>query len=630
MRAIAVLSVLFFHFGVDLFSGGFVGVDVFFVISGFLITRLIKDGVENGTFSFGKFYIRRARRLFPALFFTVLATFLVACTLFTPDNLERVGGATLHVLLSVSNFFFWAESGYFDANSTVKPLLHFWSLSVEEQFYFVWPFIMVFLLTRFTSKFVLPIFILVTGGASLLFAQKWLSVDSAAVFFLLPFRVMEFAFGAIVVWLLDFKPKSNLLRELILALGLILIIYSVIAFNDETLFPGLSAVVPCLGTAMAIFAGKPKLLGGFLANKALVFIGLISYSLYLCHWPIYVFYRYAAPDIEITYFQVAVLTAVSLLVATLMYRFVERPFRFVPIQQQTQGTSAVFGLICALLCLVMVLPAAHAWANKGWAWRYSGGGEDMSQLFDLDQFRFESIQFNQENVLAATFSSGRRKVLVVGDSHARDVSNGLVQVLPSNKFEVRMENLDDACLKYLEPNGAIQKDMRGDKAEYCNTRLQKYFLSVKVKQADVIVLSSYFDVPSAKLVDRLIKLTNRLSRKKNVKFIVMDRSITFWEFHPQAIRMMSEGANIEKVNRSTFKFAKEPVISKVHSTLEKNVGGIQNVSLVAKKPLLCGEDSCSFFLQDGTLAIWDSTHWTLPGAKTFIGQLLKNEPDLFD
>jgi len=247
-----------------------------------------------------------------------------------------------------------------------------------------------------------------------------------------------------VVWLLDLKPKSNLVRELILALGLILILYSVIAFNDETLFPGLSAVAPCLGTAMAIFAGKPKLLGGFLASKVLVFVGLISYSLYLCHWPIYVFYRYAAPNIEITYVQVTLLTAVSLIVATLMYRFVERPFRFVPVQQQTQSTSAVFGLVCALLCLVLVLPAAHAWANKGWAWRYSDSGEDISQLFDLDKFRFESIQFNQENVLAATFSSWERKVLVVGDSHARDVSNGLVQVLPANKFEVRMESLDDA------------------------------------------------------------------------------------------------------------------------------------------------------------------------------------------
>ena len=262
-----MLSVLFFHFGVDLFPGGFVGVDVFFVISGFLITRLIKDGVENGTFSFGKFYIRRARRLFPALFFTTVVTFLVACALFAPNDLERVGGATLHVLLSVSNFFFWAESGYFDANSTVKPLLHFWSLSVEEQFYFVWPFTMVFLLTRVTNKFVLPAFIIVTGGASLVFAQRWLAVDSAAAFFLLPFRVVEFAFGAILVWLLDFKPKSNLVRELILALGLILILYSVIAFNDETLFPGLSAVIPCLGTAMAIFAGKPKLLGGLLARE---------------------------------------------------------------------------------------------------------------------------------------------------------------------------------------------------------------------------------------------------------------------------------------------------------------------------------------------------------------------------
>lgn len=621
---------MFFHFGIDLFPGGFVGVDVFFVISGFLITRLIKDDVEKGTFSFGKFYIRRARRLFPALFFTVLVTFLVAGALFSPNHLGRVGGATLHVLLSVSNFFFWGESGYFDASSTVKPLLHFWSLSVEEQFYLVWPFVLVFLLTRARNGFILPAFILITGGASLALADKWMAIDSAAVFYLLPFRVVEFAFGAILVWLLDYKPKSNLLRELILVLGLMFIFYSVITFNHETPFPGLSAVIPCLGTAMAIFAGKPKVLGGFLASKALVFIGLISYSLYLCHWPIYVFYRYSAPNIKITHFQVAWLTVISLIVATLMYRFVERPFRFVPKQQQTPGNSARFGLVCALLCLVLILPAAHSWANNGWSWRYSSGTGDISQLFDLDRFRFESIRFNQENVLAATFSSGRRKVLVVGDSHARDVSNGLVQVLPTEKFEVRMEDLDDSCLTYLEANGAIQADMSGDQQQYCNGRLQNYFMSVKVKQADVIVLSSYFEIPSAKLVNRFIKLTSRLSPKKDVKFIVMDRTITFREFHPEAIRMMSDGADFKKVNRSTFKFAEEPVIARVHAALQETIGGIPNTSLIAKKPLLCGKEDCSFFLQDGTLAIWDSTHWTISGAKTFMGQLIQKHLDLFE
>jgi len=625
-----VLSVLFFHFGIGLFPGGYVGVDVFFVISGFLITRLIKDAVESDTFTFGKFYIRRARRLFPALIFTILVTFLVAVSIFSPNHLERVGGATLHALLSVSNFFFWGESGYFDASSTVKPLLHFWSLSVEEQFYMVWPFVLVFLLTRVRNRFIVPAFILITGAASLVVAERWMAIDSAAVFYLLPFRVVEFAFGAILVWLLDFKPKSNLLNELILTVGLILIVYSVVAFTDETAFPGLSAVIPCLGTSMAIFAGKPRVLGGVLASKPLVFIGLISYSLYLCHWPIYVFYRYSTPGAELTSFHIAGLTAISIIVATLMYRYVERPFRFVPQHLRTPGNSARFGLVCALLCLVMVFPAAHTWANKGWAWRYSAVDGDMAQLFDLDTFRFESIRFNQENVLAATFSSARRKVLVVGDSHARDVSNGLVQALPSERFEVRMEDLDDACLKYLLPTGGIKADISVFKPQHCDAHLQKYILSVKVKQADVIVLSSYFEVPSAKLVDRLIKLTKRLSPKKNVKFIIMDRTVTFKEFHPEAIRMMSDGMGFEKVNRSTLGFAKEPVISRVHAALQKNIEGMPNVSLVARKSLLCDKKACSFFLQDGTLAIWDSTHWTITGAKTFMGQLVENQPELFE
>ena len=179
LRAIAVLVVVLFHFEVDAFAGGFVGVDVFFVISGFLITRLIRHDVDAGRFSFGVFYIRRVRRLFPALFVTIVVTFIAASVLFTPLHLERLGGSALHALLSVSNFYFWTESGYFDATSTVKPLLHFWSLSVEEQFYLVWPALLVALLTRTRSRVALVVFIVAAGLASLLLSIRWTEADAA-------------------------------------------------------------------------------------------------------------------------------------------------------------------------------------------------------------------------------------------------------------------------------------------------------------------------------------------------------------------------------------------------------------------------------------------------------------------
>ena len=156
LRALAVLCVIFYHLGFESFSGGYVGVDVFFVISGYLITNLIVDEVkETKSFNFANFYVRRARRLFPALFFTCLLSFIFAFLLFSPLHFDRFGGALTSTMMSISNFFFWNESGYFNASSDFKPLLHTWSLSVEEQFYFLWPATLVFLLIR-ASKWIVP------------------------------------------------------------------------------------------------------------------------------------------------------------------------------------------------------------------------------------------------------------------------------------------------------------------------------------------------------------------------------------------------------------------------------------------------------------------------------------------
>jgi peptidoglycan/LPS O-acetylase OafA/YrhL len=205
LRAIAVLSVIFYHFGVKTFSGGFVGVDVFFVISGFLITRLIMDAAGNGTFTFGSFYLRRARRLLPAMLFTIFVSFVLGAVLFTPTHFERLGGSALHGLLSISNFFFWNESGYFDADSAVKPLLHLWSLSVEEQFYFIWPLSVVLLLKIPFSRIVMPVIFVLLGVASWAFTEWCLDVDPSAAFFLLPSRIVEFCLGAIMVWVVGWQ-----------------------------------------------------------------------------------------------------------------------------------------------------------------------------------------------------------------------------------------------------------------------------------------------------------------------------------------------------------------------------------------------------------------------------------------
>ncbi|MCI5144936.1 MAG: acyltransferase, partial [Candidatus Electrothrix sp. AR3] len=224
LRAFAVLAVLFYHFDFSFFSGGFTGVDIFFVISGFLITQNIMADLSKGSFSFARFYTRRIRRLFPALFVTLVLSLLFGFLLFTPEHYLRLAKSLLYSVLSVSNFFFWQEAGYFDTAVDFKPLLHTWSLAVEEQFYLIWPALL-FLLFKLGKKWIL-LFLLLSSALSLYWSEQWLLTDPSGAFFLTPFRIIEFAFGAIMAWLIQFQPKNKLLLEPLLALGFGFILYS--------------------------------------------------------------------------------------------------------------------------------------------------------------------------------------------------------------------------------------------------------------------------------------------------------------------------------------------------------------------------------------------------------------------
>lgn len=368
LRAIAVLGVVLYHAGSDTFSGGFVGVDVFFVISGFLITRLINDGIQRGSFSFSHFYVRRARRLFPALFFTLSLTLIFASFIFLPQHLERFGGALLHSILSVSNFYFWSESGYFDTGAHLKPLLHTWSLSVEEQFYLFWPSIFYLLVTS-TKKNIAPVFIFITGIISFYLSVLWVKNDPTAAFYLAPFRVFEFAIGAIMVWLVDCPPKRKYFLEPIFLIGMALILYPIFTYTPETPFPGKNALIPCIGTALLIYSGTAKYGGRLLNNRLAVGIGLISYSLYLIHWPVIVFYKYYFVRPRLGPLSASAIIVISIIGATLMYFFVEKPFRSAT-PQPGRFSAPAFGLTCALCSLLLVLPAAHIWAENGWEWRF--------------------------------------------------------------------------------------------------------------------------------------------------------------------------------------------------------------------------------------------------------------------
>ena len=350
LRAIAVIPVVLFHAGLPSMSGGYVGVDVFFVISGYLISKLIKEEVEAGTFSIVRFYDRRIRRILPALVFAVMLTWACAYVLFLPAHFADFAKSVVSVSLFSSNIYFWKASGYFQADAQLRPLLHTWSLGVEEQFYIVMPVAAIV-----TARFLRSKWLLVFGIAAL--ASFALSVFAMTVaptanFFLLPTRAWELLIGGLLAMTPPMRVDGRLPRDALATLGLGLILAAVLLYDSGTPFPGYTALAPCLGAALIIFAGGcgPTLVGSFLSLRLMQAVGLISYSVYLVHWPIAVFVRYQTLREPDTLTILAIVIA-SLMLGAFSWRFVEQPFRrrtgpALPIRMIVAGGAALIAVGC--------------------------------------------------------------------------------------------------------------------------------------------------------------------------------------------------------------------------------------------------------------------------------------------
>jgi peptidoglycan/LPS O-acetylase OafA/YrhL len=330
LRAIAIILVIIFHAGFSFFSGGYIGVDVFFVLSGFLITSLIDYEIKEQIFSFKQFYLRRIRRIVPVLVFILLITTIPAYFLLFADNLESFGRTLIHTFLCTNNFYLYVNlSDYFAENSDLIPFLHTWSLSVEEQFYFFLPPFLLLLHKNLniSKRRVVMILLFVIA---LLFSIYQTKTNSRAAYFLLPSRLFELLIGSCVAIFWDRVPNLNQSKNNLLSIiGLLLILIPAITLNDTSSFPGINAFWPCLGTAMLIVSGKTTqtrgIINKLIENKFFVGVGLISYSIYLWHWPIFVFIKYEGLKLD------GIIRIVALILIFVLsyfsWRFIEQPFR---------------------------------------------------------------------------------------------------------------------------------------------------------------------------------------------------------------------------------------------------------------------------------------------------------------
>ena len=326
LRALAVLSVIFFHGGLKWFSGGYIGVDIFFVISGYLITSIILREKEAGNFSIAAFYERRARRILPALFFIILICIPFAWFWLLPHELKDFGKSIAAVAIFASNILFWRETDYFATDAELIPLLHTWSLAVEEQFYLIFPLFMS-LFWALGKRWLIGIICLITFLSLALTEWSWRHFAEAN-FFLIPTRAWELMIGALVAFHLNKNQQpSSIFRHLGSILGIGLILFSIILLDKTLPFPSLYALAPTIGTALIlIFTTTDTLVYKLLSQKVFIGIGLISYSAYLWHQPIFVFARIsgmAEPNLWI----ITLLSMFTLLLAYFSWRFIELPFR---------------------------------------------------------------------------------------------------------------------------------------------------------------------------------------------------------------------------------------------------------------------------------------------------------------
>ena len=326
LRAIAVLAVIFFHTNIPGFSGGFVGVDIFFVISGFLITSIILKDIKEEKFSIAQFYERRIRRIFPALFPVIAFTLVVGAFLFDAYTFKDLGQSITATTLFSSNILFWHKSGYFAAPSQQMPLLHTWSLAVEEQFYIFFPLALVFIHRYLKCRYLL--WILITIIVSLGLSIYGVYLYPSETFYLVPTRAWELLAGSILALEVLPNPSSVWLKNIMSITGLCLIIYSVAFYTEITLFPGHNAIAPVLGAWLIIYSNKGEgvIVNKILSARPLVFIGLISYSLYLWHWPLVAYVKYLIFRPLNGYDGAGIILA-SLAVSILSWKYIEQPFR---------------------------------------------------------------------------------------------------------------------------------------------------------------------------------------------------------------------------------------------------------------------------------------------------------------
>lgn len=620
LRAVAVIPVLLYHAGLVGFSGGFVGVDVFFVISGYLITGIIWREISDGRFSLAVFYERRARRILPALFAVIMFSAIVGYFVLTPEEFSNFAVSVLGSILFVQNFVLEAQAGYFDAASETKPLLHVWSLAVEEQFYILLPLALL-LAARFLNRRGVIILMAVTAALSFALAC-WLVFRSPVfTFYMLPLRAWELLAGSLLAIAgNNTAPGRGRLRNAMSVVGLAAIVVPVFLYTPLTPFPGYTAAAPVLGATALIWAGPHSMAGRALSWQPLVLVGLISYSLYLWHWPLIAFYGLIFPETAQPVHSAGLIVA-SFILAVLSWRYVETPFRRPEGLLRTRKVVfATSGMVTAGFVGVAVL----AISGNGWPWR---APPEIAALAEVvyekrvsdSQCRPQHVLFvlrGQERGFCRLGADGENtpKIVVWGDSHL-----GAWYPLLDNVFKNAGHGA--YAISMAGCPIAFGLDRASADKEGCTEASQAILRYLQDNEVEkVLIVGSWFGVLSVKdTVYAGQRSFDDATRRENVLRAIADTGDLLEEMDIVSGFLLTVPGARHSVPEALFRKAQLGFYPEMRrSTAEYNalMGPIREVAdahfdtILATDAILCATGQCEI-MQDGRPLFYDSNHPSL-------------------
>ena len=618
LRSLAILPVVAFHSGITTLSGGFTGVDVFFVISGFLITGIILSEIDapgtNGGFSILNFYKRRILRILPALSLVLAATAVAAYALMLPNEFLATGRGIVATALFLSNIYFWRQSGYFDGASELKPLLHTWSLAVEEQFYLVFPLVLIGVARWLGGRFVLWISAMVLASFAL--SVVGLRTSPSTTFYLLPTRVWELGIGALIAAGGAPRLAAARNRDIAAWIGVALVAYGVLGLSEADPFPGWNALYPCLGASLIIAYGAGTGVGQLLSRAGPVYVGRISYSLYLWHWPVIVFYRMLHGR-ELTPTGTATVIALSFALAVLSYHFVETPFRAKHFRALPAPRVLWAGAASILACLAV----GGAIAGTGGAWRsypdevlrvaaYTGYTETPEYVYQFGKGDGCSASgygggdgptYNREKCLATL--PDRKNYLVIGDSHAGAVWRAISLAFPRGNF---IKASVSGCRPLLDAEGEAP-------CRETFNYIYREFLP-KNRLDGVILVGRWRATDFPKVAPTLAHL-----KKYADNVVVFGPTVEYRGEFP--LLLASEKLNgTEGIIEAALDPSKKGLSDELGRIVTaENVGG--KVEYVAIYDVICGKDGCLKTAANGVPMQFDYGHLTLEGSELVINRV---------